>query len=415
VLSRRILITSLDLGASSTKAVIAEVDGQGYVELLGHGQGPTRGFKDDVVSDIRELGETIAASVEMAEDMASQRAGSLVVAIGGEHVRIMRSQGSILLNRSGLGNRGRCINRQDIKKAIDDAAALPISTALQVMHVLPINYYVDGQKVRNPEGLSGARLEVDVMIISARQSVLNSIVKAAEYADCRISKFCYRPMATGRAVMTGQEMDKGVCLVDVGGRHTDVAVFREGRMVFTSTLALGGENITLDTSSHFAVARSEAEKIKLNYGHCISSLPEEVEFQVTGVAGGTLWRTVKKSELGFNVIQPRVEEIIEESLLALSGSGEQESLPGGAVLTGGATQLPGFAGLAAAMFPFPVNIGVNTGFENMDEISGRPDHSTALGLVLLDMDLRRNRREDVMDNPLSRLCTKFLRKIHSVM
>jgi cell division protein FtsA len=338
-----------------------------------------------------------------------------VVAIGGEHVRIMQSQGSILLRRSGFGNSGRYINRQDIKKSIADAAAVPISASLQVMHVLPINYYVDGQKVSNPEGLSGARLEVDVLIIAARQSVLNSMIKAAEYADCLIGKFCYRPMATGRAVMTGPAMARGGCLVDVGGRHTDVAVFKEGRMVFSSTLALGGEDITSDTASHFTVTRSEAEKIKLNYGHCISALPEEVEFQVTGVAGGTLWRTVKKSELGFKVIQPRVEEIIEESLLALSGSGEQESLPGGAVLTGGATQLPGFAGLAASMFPFQVNIGVNSGFENMDEISGRPDQATALGLVLLDMDQRRERRDDVMDNPVSRLCNKVLRKIHSVM
>jgi len=415
MLSRHTFTTSLDIGATSTKAVIAEVDGQGYVELLGYGQAETRGVKDDFVNDIRELGETIGASLEMAEDMASQRAGSLVVAIGGEHVRIMRSQGGIPLQISGSGGSARYVNRQDIKKAIDNAGAVPVSVALQVLHVLPINYYVDGQKVRNPEGLSGARLDVDVMIIAARQSVLNSIVKAAEYADCRISKFCYRPLATGKAVMDKREMDQGTCLIDVGGRHTDVAVFKEGRMVFTSTLALGGENITLDTGSHLEVSRSEAEKIKLNYGNC-SSLPaeEDVEFQVTGVSDGSLWRTIKQSELGHQVMQPRVEEIIDESIAALYSFGEQE-ISGGAVLTGGATQLPGFTGLASAAFPFQVHSGVNSGFENMGQVSERPDYSTALGLVLLDSEQRRNRREDVMDNPLSRLCNKFLRKIHSVM
>jgi cell division protein FtsA len=415
VLSRHTLITSLDIGTSSTKAVIAEVDSHGYVELLGHGLSPTNGFKDDVVSDIRALGETIIASVEMAEEMAAQRASSLVVAIGGEHVRIMQSQGGVSLHRSGSSSSGRYINRQDLKKAIDSAAAIPVSMALQILHVLPINYYVDGQKVKNPEGLSGSHLDVDVMIIAARQTVLNSIAKAAEYADCRISKFCYRPLATGKAVMSGQEMDQGTCLIDVGGRHTDVAVFKEGRMVFTSTLALGGENITLDTCSNLDVVRSEGEKIKLNYGHCTSLLAEDVEFQVTGLSDGALWRTIKKSELGNNVIRPRAEEIIEESLLAVNGFGKGEGGVCGAVLTGGASQLPGFIGLASVILPFQVNIGVNSGFENMDEVSSRPDHSTALGLVLFDIEGRMKRREEVMDNPLSRLCSKFLRKIHSVM
>ena len=415
MLSRRTLVTSLDIGASTTKAVIAEVDNQGYVELLGHGQTVTYGFKDDVVNDIRELGDTIATSVEMAEDMASQRAGSLVVAIGGEHVRIVQSHGGIPLHRGGGGGSSKYITRQDMKSAIDNAAAVPVSVALQVLHVLPTRFYVDGEKVRNPEGLSGARLDVDVMIIAARQSVLNSIVKAAEYADCRISKFCYRPLATGRAVMGDREMDQGTCLVDIGGRHTDVAIFKEGKMVFTSTLALGGENITLDSSSHLEVAREEAEKIKLSYGHCTSALAEDVEFQVTGVSDGALWRTIKKSALGYNVIQPRVEEILEDSLKVICASGEHESLSGGAIMTGGTTMLPGLNGLASAIFPFPVNSGVNSGFENMDEVAAAPDHATALGLVLLDMDQRISRREDVMDNPLTRFCSKFLRKIHAVI
>jgi cell division protein FtsA len=413
--SRHTLITSLDIGASSTKAVIAEVDRQGYVELLGHGRVATSGLKDDVINDIRELGESIAACVEKAEDMASVRAGSLVVSVGGEHVRIMESRGGIPLHHGRGGGGNRYINRQDIKKAIDNAGAAPVSTSLQVLHVLPTNYYVDGQKVRNPDGLSGARLDVDVMIVAAKQSVLNSIVKAAEYADCRVSKFCYRPLAAGRAVMSNREMEMGTCLVDVGGRHTDVAVFKEGRMIFTSTLALGGEDITADAGSLLEIGRSEAEKIKLSHGHCTSKLTEEVEFQVTGARDGALWRTVKKSEFGSQVVQPRVEEILEEAMKSIFNSFEQAQLPGGIVLTGGVTRLPGFVGLASVIMPASVKSGINTGFENMDETSSGPDFSTALGLVLLDMERRISRREDVMDNPLSRLCGRFLRKIHAVL
>lgn len=414
MLSRHTLVTALDIGASSTKTVIAEVDNQGYVELLGHGQAETRGFKNDIVNDIRELGDSIAASVEIAEEMASQRAGSLVVAIGGEHVRIVQSQGGILLHKGSSRGSG-CITRQDIKNAVDNAAAVPISATLKVLHVLPTRYYVDGEGVRNPEGLSGSRLDVDVMIVAARQSVLNSIGKAAEYAECSIDKFCYRPLATGKAVMSDREMDQGACLVDVGGWHTDVAIFKEGKMIFTSTLALGGEHITLDSSSHLGVSRAEAEKVKLSYGHCTSALEEDVEFQVTGVSDGALLRTIKKSELGYGVMQPRVEEILEESLQAICSSGKQNMLPGGAIMTGGATMLPGFNGLASAVFPFPVHGGVNSGFENMDEVAAGPDHATALGLVLFDRDQRINRREDALDNRLLRLCGKFLRKIHAVI
>ncbi len=413
--SRHTLITSLDIGASSTKAVIAETDGRGYVEHLGHGQVVTAGLKNDVINDIRALGESIGNCLEQAEEMASVRAGSLVVSIGGEHVRIMESRGGIPLQHGRGDVRGRYINRQDIKKAIDNAGAASLSADLQVLHILPINYYVDNQKVRNPDGLNGTRLDVEVMIIAARQAVLNTIVKAAEYADCRISKFCYRSLATGRAVMSIREMDMGCCLIDVGGRHTDIAVFKQGRMVFTSTLTLGGENITADTSSLFEIGWDEAEKIKLTYGHCTAKLTDDVEFQVTGVRDGALWRTVRQSEFGTQVVQPRVEEIVEEAMKVISNTVDQTEFPGGVVLTGGVTRVPGFVGLASAILPVAVKSGQNSGLENMNEISASPDFSTALGLVLMDMERRMNRREDVMDNPLSRWCGRFLRKIHTVL
>jgi len=415
MLSRHTLITSLDIGASSIKAVIAESDGQGYVELLGHGLVTTNGLKNDVVNDIRELGESIAACVEKAEDMASAHAGSLVVAIGGEHVRIMESRGGIPLHNGRNGGSDRYINRQDIKKAIDNAGAAPLSVSLQVLHVLPTTYYVDGQKVRNPDGLSGARLDVDVMIIAAKQSVLNSIVKAAEYADCRISRFCYRPLATSRAIMSEREMDMGIGLIDVGGRHTDLAVFKEGKMIFTATLSLGGEDITADIGSLLEIGRSEAENIKLSHGHCTSKLSDDVEFQVTGVSEGTLWRNFKKSELGNSIIQPRAEEIIEEATHVIFSTVEEAQLPGGVVVSGGASMLPGFVGLASAILPVAVKSGVNSGFENMEEISVRTDYTTSLGLVLFDLERRLSRREDVMDNPLSRLYDRFMRKIHAVL
>jgi cell division protein FtsA len=414
MLTRHTLITSVDIGAATTTAVIAEADNHGYVELLGHGQSPTIGFSDDVVNDIRELGASIAASVEAAEDMAQQRAGSLLVAVGGEHVRILQSRGGIPLHQTGR-NSGRLINRQDIKRAIDNAGAVPMPNDLKVLHVLPITYHVDGQKFSNPEGLSGTRLDADVLIVAARASALNSLSRAAEYGDYRIKDFYYRPLATGRSVLSNEEIDQGACLIDVGGRHTDVAVFKDGKMLHAATLAIGGEDITFDTRSLLGVSQAEAEKIKLRFGHCNSNLQDDPEFQITGGSDGELWRTVRKSELGHDVIQPRAEEIIEEALTAICGLTENGQLPAGAVLTGGAAQLDGFRDLAATIFPIPVVEGVNVGLENIDELSGRADHSTALGMVLLDVEQKLSRREDVLDNPLSRWCGRMVRKIHTVM
>ena len=414
MITRNNLITSVDIGAATTTTVIAEADSHGYVELLGNGQSPTMGFIDDKVNDIRELGASIVASVEAAEDMADQRAGSLLIAIGGEHVRVMQSRGGIPLHQAGR-NSGRLINRQDIKRAIDNAGIVPMPGDLKVLHVLPVIYYVDGQRFSNPEGLSGTRLDVDVMIVAAMQPVLTSLTKAVEYGDYRVKNFYYRPLATGRSVLSNEEMDQGACLIDVGGRHTDVAVFKEGKMIHSSTLALGGEDITLDTRSMLGLSQAEAEKIKLRFGHCNSTLLEDMEFQITGGSDGELWRTVKKSDLGQDVIQPRAEEILEEALTSICGLTENGQLPGGAVLTGGSSQLDGFGALASAIFPMPVIEGVNVGFENLDELSGRPDHSTALGMVLLDVEQRLSRRDDVMDNPLSRWCGRLVRKIHTVM
>ena len=414
MLTRHSLITSVDIGATTTTAVIAEADNHGYVELLGHGQSPTMGFVDDNVNDIRELGASIVASVEAAEDMADQRAGSLLVTIGGEHVRILQSRGGIPLHQAGR-NSSRLINRQDIKKAIDNAGIVPMPDDLEVLHVLPVTYHVDGQRFSNPEGLSGTRLDVDVMIVAARRQVTDLLRRAAEYGDYRIKNFYYRPLATGRSVLSNEGMAQGTCLIDVGGRHTDVAVFRGGKMIHSSTLAIGGEDITCDTRSILGLSQSEAEKIKLRFGHCSSSLEEDTEFQVTSGADGELWRTIKKSEFGHDVIQPRAEEILEEALTVICGASENGQLPGEVVLTGGGSQLDGFRNLAAAIFPMPVVEGTNGGFENIEELSARPDHSTVLGMALLDIEQRLSRREDVMDNPLSRWCGKLIRKIHTVM
>lgn len=416
MLTRHTNITTVNVGSANTTAVIAEIDGEGRAGLLGYGQCPSAGLSDDLITDIRELGGVIAECVGQAEEMAKLRSGALVLAIGGEHVRIMNSRGGLVLQPDDGSRRSRNINRQDMKKVLEKAGKVVLAMDLELLHVLPVSYLVDGRKVRNPEGIGGTRLDVEVMIVAARQTIMRSLVKAAEFGGYRVRKFCYRPLATSRAVLSSEELDQGACLIDIGGNHTDVAVFKENRLVFSSTLVLGGANITSDTGQLLAISQPEAEKIKLKYGYCGTLGGEDVKFQVSGVGGdGALWRMVRKSALGAGVIQPRIEEILKESVSAIKSHLGNDPWPGGAVLTGGTSSLPGIGELARGVLPLPLSAGENIGFDNLDEESSRPEYATALGLVVYDAEQRLSRRDEVRDNPISRWCGKMLNRIHTVL
>jgi len=417
MLTRHTYITTVNVGAANTTAVIAEVDSEGRAGLLGYGQCASGGLSDDQITDIREVGGVIAECVGQAEEMAKQSSGPLVLAIGGEHVKILNSRGGIALNPGHDEHRSRNITRQDIKKVLEKAGKVVLAMDLELLHVLPVNYLVDGRRVKNPEGIGGNRLDVEVLIVAGRQTIMRSLMKAAEFGGYRVREFCYRPLATSRAVLSGEELDRGACLIDIGGRHTDIALFKENRMLYSSTLVLGGANITSDTGQLLAISQQEAEKIKLKYGYCGTLAGEDLKFQLSGVGGdGALWRLVRKSALGAGVIQPRVEEILDESVAAMKGYLGRERWTGCAALTGGTSQLPGIMELAKVRLPFPVSGGQkNIIFDNLDEESSRPEYATALGLVAYDMEQRLSRREEVRDNPVTRWCDKVIRRIHTVL
>jgi cell division protein FtsA len=416
MLTRHTNITTVNVGAANTTAVIAEVDSEGRAGLLGYGQCASAGMNDDLITDIREVGGVIAECVGQAEEMAKMSSGSLTMAIGGEHVRILHSRSGMALNSGDDERHSRNITRQDIKKVVEKAGMVVLALDLELLHVLPVSFLVDGRRVKNPEGIGGNRLDVEVLIVAARQTIMRSLSKAAELGGYRVRKFCYRPLATSRAVLSDEELDQGACLIDIGGRHTDIAIFKENRLLFSSTLVLGGANITSDTGQLLAINQQEAEKIKLKYGYCGTLAGEDVKFQLSGVGGdGALWRLVRKSALGAGVIQPRVEEILDESVAAMKPYLNSEDWFGCAALTGGTSQLPGIRELAKARLPFPLSGGKNIVFDNLDEESSRPEYATALGLVAYDMEQRLSRREEVRDNPIMRWCDKVIRRIHTVL
>ena len=414
MLTRHTTVSAVNIGAANTTAVIVDIDSDGVMAILGYGQCKTEGMANDLITDIRGLGGSISESVSQAEEMAEMRAGALVMAVGGEHVRVMKSRGGVPLQSGGRS--ARSVDRGDMKRALENAGAIPVPSELQVLHVLPLHYLVDGRRVRNPEDINGTRLDAEVMVVAAKQSVLRSLAKAAEYGGVRIGKFYYRPLATSRAVLSDEELDQGSCLIDIGDRHTDVALFREGKLVFSSTLRLGGGNITDDTGHMLSVNGSEAEKIKLQYGYCGTLAGEDVQFQVSGAGGGgALWRMARKSVIGPAVIQPRVEEIMQEARAVIDDYVVRESWPGGAVLTGGTSRLNGISEIAAEVFSLPVVNGGNIGFDNLDETCSSPQFSAALGLVAFDGEQRRFRSDYVRNNRISRWCGQVIRRINTVL
>ena len=416
MLNRHFSVSAINIGAATTTAVITDVDSRGEKVLVGYGKCPTVGMSNDLITDIRGLGGTIAECLNQAEEMAEMRADALVMAVGGEYVQILKSRGGVALHQGGGTRATRSIDRSDMKIALENASAVPISPDLHVMHVLPVGYLVDGRRVRNPEELNGTRLDVEVMVIAAKHSVLRSLIKAAEYGGYRVGKFCYRPLATSRAILSEEEMDQGSCLIDMGSKHTDVALFRENKLIFSSTLALGGDHITDDTGHLLAIGGKEAEKLKLQYGYCGTLTGEDVQFQVTGAGeGGSLWKMVNKSTIGSRVIQARVAEIFMEAKSTINDFVSRENWPGGVVLTGGSSQLAGVCEVAEGVFPFPVISGGIIGFDNLDEVTTRPDFSTVLGLVSYECAEKQSRREDVLDNRFSRWCGKVVRRIHTVI
>ncbi|MBU0675937.1 MAG: cell division protein FtsA [Proteobacteria bacterium] len=421
MLTRHWIISSLDIGSSTTNAIILEVDRQDNFVLVGHGQCQTQGLVHDMVQDIGALSRVIGESVSQAEEMAGVSASGVNISIGGEHVRVLNCRGGIPLPKARTKHRQHIVDNRDIKKAIENAGSVPVPPGLRVLHVLPLNFLIDGRKVESPLGLNGVRLDVDVMIIGAKQSVLNAIAQAAEQADVRVRNFCYRPLATSRAVLTPDERLEGACVIDIGGGHTDVAIFQNGVMRHASTLTLGSDSITSDTVAMLEIPGGEAEKIKREYGHCCASLVDEHEFQVSGHGkNGCLWRTFRRSELVDSIIQPRAEEILEEALAVINGFEENGILPTSAVLTGGGAMLNGIQNLAATIFPFPIkkSAGLSIGME-AGEAMIWPDTSacfaTAMGLALLDMEQRRMQRQELKDHVVGRLYQKVIRGLHEIM
>lgn len=373
-------VVGLDFGTTKICAVVGQqVDAPQsesgkMLKILGMGKASSTGIKKGVVVNIESTVEGIHKAIEEAELMAGVDIQRVVVGVAGSHIKGFNSTGVV-------GIKGKEIERGDIDRVIDAARAVAIPTDRKALHVLPQEYKVDDQDgIRDPLGMMGTRLEAKVHIVTAAQSGIQNIIRCCNKAGLQVASLVLQPLASARAVLSKDELELGVALVDIGGGTTDLAIFHNGSIIHTCVLPLGGTHISQDLAIGLRTPQSEAERLKITSGCALRSMIEAHETVEVPSVGGRPARVVDRRLLG-DIIEPRLEEIFQLVNREIIASGCSDILGGGVVLTGGPTLLPGIIELAEFIFDLPVKRASPERLEGFSELVSSPMFSTAVGLV----------------------------------
>ena len=367
-------IVGLDIGTTKICCVIAEVSPHGEIEIIGLGQSPSRGLRKGVVVNIDGTVESIKSAVEEAELMAGTEIDSVFVGIAGGHIKSLNSHGIIAV-------KGKEINPHDVERVIEAAKAIAIPLDREVIHVLPQEYIVDNQDgIHTPLGMAGVRLEAKVHIVTAAVTSAQNIVKCVNKAGLGVQDIVLEQLASSESVLSNDEKELGVALIDMGGGTSDLAIFYQGAIKHTSVLAIAGAQITNDIAIGLRTPNSEAEKIKHAYGCAFSGLiAEDHTIEVSSVGGRS---TLKIShQILSEIIEARTREMFELLHREIEKSGYQDFISSGIVLSGGTACLEGMADLAEEVFQAPVRIGTPTGLGGLIDVVNNPIYSTATGLI----------------------------------
>jgi cell division protein FtsA len=369
------LVVALDIGTSKVACLVAELGADGRLEVLGMGSHESRGLKKGVVVNIEATVAAIQRALEEAELMADCKITSAFVGIAGSHIRSFNSTGMVAVKE-------REVTALDVERAVDTARAVNIPTDQQILHVLRQEFIIDGQEdVREPIGMSGVRLEVKVHIVTGAVSAAQNIIKCVRRCGIEVSDLILQPLASSRAVLAEDEKDLGVCLLDIGGGTTDIAIFTHGAIRHTAVLPVAGDQITNDIAMALRTPTSDAEAIKIRHGVALRQLADPNQMiEVPGI-GERGARTLSRQTLA-EVIEPRVEELYSLVQQVLRDSGFEELLSSGIVLTGGSSVMQGMVELGEEIFHMPVRIGVPRYAGGLAEVVRTPRYATAVGLLL---------------------------------
>lgn len=371
----RNLLMGLDVGTSKVVCVIGEVSPTGQIEVIGLGQQPSRGLKRGVVINMDATVQSIRRAVEEAEMMANTRVTSVFVGLSGAHIKSHNSVGVVPVS-------SREVSHKDVEKVIEAGRAIAIPADQRVIHVLPQEFVVDNQEgILKPEGMFGVRLEAKVHIVTGSQSAAQNLQKCVESCGLHVDKLCLQHIASSSAVLLPDEKDLGICMLDIGGGTSDVAVFKGGSVRHTAVLPIAGEQVTNDISVAFRTPTQAAEDIKVKYGCALPQMIQyDEEIEVPSVGEGPP-RRLSRMMLA-EVIRPRYEELFRFVRKELHRSDWYDAIAGGVVLTGGAALMPGVAELAEEVFELPTRVGLPHEVGGVRDVARSPAYATAVGLLI---------------------------------
>jgi cell division protein FtsA len=371
---REELIVGLDIGTTKICVIVAEQTENG-IDIVGIGTHPSRGLRKGVVVDIDATVDSIKHAVEEAELMADYEITSVYAGIAGSHIQGFNSHGVVAV-------KDREVREGDVKRVIDAAKAVAIPMDREVIHVIPQEFIIDDQDgILEPLGMSGVRMEAKIHIVTAAVSSAQNVVKCANKAGLNVMDIVLEPLASAEASLQDDERDLGVCLIDIGGGTTDVAVFADGSIKHTSVLGLGGYHISNDIAVGLRTPFEEAERIKKKFGVAASRfLPSDDVISVPSV-GGRRPRQVSRKIL-CEIIEPRVDEILSLARRSLVTAGLEGRIPSGVVLTGGCSALEGLLDLAEEIFEAPVRPGLPSDVGGLQDVVRSPMYATGVGLAL---------------------------------
>lgn len=369
------VMTGLDIGTSKVVAIIGEVLPEGKIEIMGLGVRPSAGLKKGVVMNIDATVESLGGAIEEAELMAGCSMQSVVTGIAGNHIRSFDSHGVAAISKD------REVSAEDVERVMEAAKAVAIPADQKMLHVLAQEFIIDGQEgIREPIGMAGVRLEARVHIVTGAVTAAQNIVKCVRRCGLEVEDIILEQLASSYAVLTEDEKQLGVCMVDIGGGTTDIAIFTEGAIRHTAVIPVAGDQLTNDIAVALRVPTQSAESIKIQYACALAKLTNVDEMLEVLSTGDRTARQLSRVTLA-EIVEPRYEELFALVQAELHRSGLEKSLRSGIVVTGGSARMEGVIELAEEIFQMPVRLGVPRGVTGLVDVVLNPIYSTAVGLL----------------------------------
>ncbi len=369
------LIVGLDIGTSKVVAIVAEFGVEGNMEIIGIGSHPSRGLKKGVVVNIESTVQSIQRAIEEAELMAGCQIHSVYAGIAGSHIRSLNSHGIVAIRDSE-------VTQGDVERVIDAARAVAIPADQKILHILPQEFVIDKQEgIREPVGMSGVRLEAKVHMVTGAVSAAQNIVKCVRRCGLEVDDIILEQLASSYSVLTEDEKELGVCLVDIGGGTTDIAVFTDGAIRHTAVIPIAGDQVTNDIAVALRTPTQHAEDIKIKYACALRQLASPDETIEVPSVGDRPPRRLARQTLA-EVVEPRYEELLTLIQAELRRSGFEDLIAAGLVMTGGSSKMEGVVELAEEVFHMPVRLGVPQHVTGLVDVVRNPIHATGVGLLL---------------------------------